>query len=183
MKVYVIRHGKVDYTWSPRCTSREYDRACSEYDAAPVIPFQNGLSAEVFDDLYVSTLSRSRASAAMLFPGRKAKRTSLIDEVPLRSCFDTGIKLPLRFWDIMARLQWRFNFARQPEGHRRTVKRAERFISLICRRGADCAVVTHGFYMLTLLQELQKAGFTMDRTHVSYKNGEYAVAAKPGGRG
>lgn len=180
MKVYVIRHGKVDYAWSERSNSKEFDRECREYDTAPVEPFTNGLSGDAFQDLYISTLSRSRDSAAMLFPGRKAFKTRLADEVPLRSCFDTKKRFPLGFWDCAGRLQWKFNIARQPEGRRKTQKRAALFVAKICRRGADCAVVTHGFYMITLLQELKKAGFSIEDARVAYKNGEFAVAEKKG---
>ncbi len=42
----------------------------------------------------------------------------------------------------------------------------------------DIAVVTHGFYMHTLLQEMKKVGFKMTGTSANFKNGEYAIAEK-----
>lgn len=36
MKVIIIRHGKVDFQWQKRYTSTEFDKACAEYDAAPL---------------------------------------------------------------------------------------------------------------------------------------------------
>ena len=49
---------------------------------------------------------------------------------------------------------------------------------MLCRDDEDCAVVTHGFYMHTLLGEMKKAGFRIDRTHAVYKNGECVIAEK-----
>ena len=176
MKVYVIRHGKVHYEWSARCTSAEFDRECMEYDEAAVEPLESRPTVGEFQDLYASTLSRSRATAKMLFEGRKIKVTPLLDEVPLRSSHNTKKEKSLHYWDVMGRLQWSVNHPRQPEGRRRTRKRARRFVEMICQEGVDCAVVTHGFYMQTLLREMQKAGFAMDKPRKNYKNGECVTA-------
>ena len=178
MKIYVMRHGEVDYTWKERYTSEEFDRACAEYDESPV---KDGRLVALPDDcriVYCSTLSRSKATARKLLSGRKLKISRLINEVPLRSSFDTERKLPLRFWETTGRLQWFWNFKRQPEGRRATRKRAGKLIRLLCREGADCAVVTHGFYMLTLLQELKRAGFRTGSSRANYRNGEIVVAER-----
>lgn len=36
MKIVVVRHGTVDYTWSRWCTSKEFDKECIEYDKATI---------------------------------------------------------------------------------------------------------------------------------------------------
>ena len=32
MKIYLMRHGKVDFKWESFYTSEAFDRACAEYD-------------------------------------------------------------------------------------------------------------------------------------------------------
>ncbi len=99
-------------------------------------------------------------------------------EVPLRSSFDTDKKMPLWFWNISGRLQWFFNNPRQAEGREQTRERAKQFIAMIGNENVDCAVITHGFFMHTLLHEMKKAGFRTDRSSAAYKNGEYIIAER-----
>ena len=56
MKVIVMRHSKVKYIWSKWYTSDEFDKACKEYDRAPIeyteqniteIDYKNGSYAVV----------------------------------------------------------------------------------------------------------------------------------------
>ena len=75
----------------------------------------------------------------------------LINEVPLKSSFDTKTNMPLWFWNLTGRLQWFVNSRRQAEGRRQTRKRVKEFVELIRNDDMDIAVVTHGFYMHTLL--------------------------------
>ena len=84
--------------------------------------------------------------------------------------------MPLWFWNLTGRLQWFINCRRQVEGRRQTRERAKEFVELIKNDDMDVAVVTHGFYMHTLLQEMKKAGFMMTGYSVKFKNGEYVTA-------
>ena len=178
MKVAIIRHGEVDYRWSRRCTSAEFDKECSEYDKAPIKDTSYKTPPVECRKVYISTLPRSLETALKIFGDRNFIATELISEVPLRSGFDTEKKLPLWFWNITGRMQWVFNVSRQAESRRRTKNRARKFVKMLCRADEDCAVVTHGFYMHTLLGEMKKAGFRTDRTHAVYKNGECVIAEK-----
>jgi hypothetical protein len=49
---------------------------------------------------------------------------------------------------------------------------------MISKENTDCAVVTHGFFMHTLLREIKKAGFRTNKSSAAYKNGEYVIAEK-----
>ncbi len=178
MKVVVIRHAEVDFGWSRRCTSKGFDLDCSGYDSAPIRETAFNIPQIGYDRIYISELSRSRDTAGKLFPDGKFITSGLINEVPLRSSFDTKMKLPLWFWNITGRLQWLINSPRQVEGRKQTIERARRFAALISEEYSDCALVTHGFFMHTLLGELKKAGFRFDNSSVNYKNGEYIVAEK-----
>ncbi len=70
--------------------------------------------------------------------------------------------MPLWFWNLTGRFQWFVNSRRQDEGHRQTRERAKEFAGVIRNDDMDVAVVTHGFYMHTLLQELKKKGIQDD---------------------
>ena len=178
MKVIIIRHGKVAYRRSRRCTSEEFDREYAAYDKAPLARAEYTAPQGEFRSIYVSTLPRSRETARLMFPGKDLRESELIHEVPCRSAFDSRIKLPLWLWFFLGRLQWAAGSARQPEKRRDTVKQSRQFIENLCRDGADCAVVTHGFFMHILLWELKKAGFRTDRSRLNFKHGEYVTAAR-----
>ncbi|MCR5604922.1 MAG: hypothetical protein K6G27_14655 [Lachnospiraceae bacterium] len=123
-------------------------------------------------------MSRSRDTAELLFPDGTYYESGLINEVPLKSGFDTKINMPLWFWNLTGRLQWVINCSRQAEGYRQTRERAKEFAALIGKDDLDAAVVTHGFYMHTLLYEMKKAGFRIENSSVRFKNGEYVLAEK-----
>ena len=176
LKITVIRHGKVEYHWSKRYTSKEFDRACREYDAAPVKDAAVSFPENDFQRIYISTLPRSRDTAEQLFGSRSFETTSMIDEVPLRSSRDTEIRLPLWFWNISGRVQWLLGSARQAESRSQTKNRAKAFVDKLCREGADSIIVTHGFFMRVFLREMKKAGFAADRSRIYYKPGESVTA-------
>ena len=125
----------------------------------------------------MSSLPRSRATAENLF-NSSLRQTEWVDEVPLRSSFDTKIRLPLWFWNLSGRLQWFINSSRQLEGRLHTRARAGKMVALLCREGADGVIVTHGFFMFTLLREMKHAGFRISKSHAKYQNGEYVIAKK-----
>ena len=178
MKVIIIRHGKVAYRRSRCCSSEEFDRECAAYDQAPLSRAEYSAPKGEFRRIYVSTLPRSRETARLMFPRSDLQESELIHEVPCRSAFDSRIKLPLWLWFFLGRLQWAAGSAWQPEKRRDTVQRSRQFIEILCRDGADCAVVTHGFFMHILLRELKKAGFRTDRTRLNFKHGEYVTAER-----
>ncbi|MCR5509972.1 MAG: histidine phosphatase family protein [Lachnospiraceae bacterium] len=178
MKAVVLRHAEVDFGWSRRCTSKGFDLDCSGYDSAPIRETAYNIPKIKYKRIYISELSRSRDTADKLFPDGKFIRSGLINEVPLGSSFDTEKKFPLWFWNLTGRLQWFINSTRQVEGRRQTIERARQFAALISEEDSDCAVVTHGFYMHTLLREMKNAGFRIDNSSVNYKNGAYVIAEK-----
>ncbi len=178
MKAVVIRHAELDFCWSRRSTSEGFDADCSGYDSAPVKEIKYEIPQFGYQKIYISELSRSRRTAEMLFPEGSYTESGLINEVPLRSGFDTEKKMLLWFWNILGRLQWFTNNKRQVEGHDQTKERARRFVAMITSENMDCAVVTHGFFMHTLRQEMKKAGFRINKSSAAYKNGECVVAVK-----
>ena len=146
--VVVIRHAEVDFCWSKRCTSAKFDSDCREYDLSPIKNVTYSIPQTLYQKVYVSELSRNKDTAKILFPNEEY--------------FES----------------WLINCRRQAEGRRQTRERAKEFVELIKSDDMDLAVVTHGFYMHTLLQEMKKAGFKMTGYSVKFKNGEYVIAEK-----
>ncbi len=177
MTVTLIRHGKVLHTWKKSCTSAEFDEECRKYDEAPIEDMARIKNADA-TKVYISTLPRSFQTAKMLFGEREFYRTDLINEVPLSSAFDFGKRLPLWVWCAAGRTQWLFNSKMPRETKRDTIKRAENFVKEIAANGGDCFVVTHGFFMQTLIAVMKKHGFTPDKTSVHYRNGQAVVLIK-----
>ena len=178
MKVIIIRHGTVAYDWVRTYSSSEFDKACIQYDKAPIMRMSYDIPDFDSQQVYVSTLPRSRDTALEIFGNKDFICTELADEVPLGSSFNCRIELPLWFWNITGRVQWFLNFNRQTEGRKETKARARKFVELLNTDVSDSAVITHGFYMLTLVKEMRKAGFRISRSGRKYKNGDYVLAEK-----
>ncbi len=178
MKIVIIRHAKVDFDWNGKSTSDMFDSDCIGYDGASIKEIKYKIPLIEYRRIYISELSRSRETAEILFPDRDYIVSGLINEVPLRSSFDTKKKMPLWLWNSSGRLQWFMNSARQIEGRNKTRERARQFVTMISNEDTDCAVVTHGFFMHILLREIKKAGFKTNKSSAAYRNGEYVIAEK-----
>ena len=178
MIVAVIRHAKVDMKWEPLMTSAEYDKGCAAYDEAPVLPVTAKLPPIEFQRIYVSTLPRTAATARQVVGDREFHATSLINEVQAKSGFDTELKLPGFVWSAMHTIQWLANIPRQPETRAQTRRRAKKFVRYLMRKNENCVVFTHGFFMVTLMQEMKKQGFRPDHERLHYRNGEVVICEK-----
>ncbi|MCM1553786.1 MAG: histidine phosphatase, partial [Butyrivibrio sp.] len=71
-----------------------------------------------------------------------------------------------------------FNIHSQKECRRETIYRADQFIEMIIKRETDCIIVTHGFFMHTLLNQMKKKTFQISHTRLNYSNGEYIIAER-----
>ena len=145
MKVIIMRHSKVNYIWSKWYTSAEFDKACKEYDSSFIEHTEQNLSDFNHKNIYISTLSRSKETAIGIFGKSDFRQTGLIDEVPLRSAFDSKIRFRLWFWNFTGRLQWFFNIVRLIEVRFNTLERAKSFVNMLCRDGENAIVITHVF--------------------------------------
>ena len=83
------------YGWRSFYSSEEFDRACREYDRAPIEAAELSVDQTVEGMVYISRLERSKSTALCFYGEVALKQTELLDEVPLRSSFDTELRLPL----------------------------------------------------------------------------------------
>ena len=178
MKIVLIRHGKVNFKWESWYNSEQFTKACSQYDQAPVMKTACSAPDMAYSGYYISTLPRTRETALSVFGEQEYIATDLINEVPLSASCNTGLRLPLLFWNVTGRLQWFFNSGNQKENRAQTEVRAKKFVKLLVEKNEDCAVVTHGFFMHTLVHELKSANFDIDKKSLAYANGEHIVASK-----
>lgn len=160
MRIILIRHEKVDMLWDKKYSSTAYDLACEHYNRCPIAFFDKGYAKLArAGKVYVSELSRTYETAGRLFDGTDFMKTSLLNEVPLRSFKDTERLYPLWVWNFIGRLQWFLGKSRQPESKEKTRIRARKMIKLLEKGQEDCYLVTHGFYMRVLISELRRCGY------------------------
>lgn len=161
MKITIIRHGKVNMKWPKKCSSDDFDMACAEYDRSDLESI-NIIPLDVYTDrIYVSKLLRSVNTAKSLFPDKEYYVMSEISEVPLRSFMDTNKKIPLWIWNVLGRAQWYIGSNRQLENRNDTIQRANKAIDLCESENGDCILVTHGFFMKTLIKVLKNRGYLL----------------------
>lgn len=178
MRVVVIRHGNVHFQWKKWSTSEQFNKDCKMYDEAPVSSLLSDVPEIEAQNIYISSLQRSRTTANLLFGDKDFICTKLIDEVPLCASVTSNRKLPLIYWNVSGRLQWLLNIHSQNECRKETVNRARQFVEMIAKEEKDCIVVTHGFFMHTLLEQMKKQGFHINHTRLSYANGECVIAER-----
>ncbi len=177
MKVYIIRHFKVKHTWKKNCTSAEFDEDCRLYDTAPIEIMRNFAEYKA-EKVYISTLERSFITARAIFGKRDFCKSNLIHEVPLKSAFDSNRRFPLGLWYFLGRMQWLCNNKRQPESRLETKRRAATFVRKLPVRDGDIAVVTHGFFMRTLISQMKKYGFRVVKNRIFYRNGDVVILVR-----
>ena len=178
MKVVIIRHGKVNMQWRKWYTSKQYDRDCANYDFADIVSIGSSPKNVASADIYISTLKRSRQTAEQLFGEGSFLETDLLNEVLLNSFCDCNVLLPLWIWNVMGRLQWLWQSRRQKEKRVDTQKRARQLIRKFLEKERDCILVSHGFFMRTLVRELKKQGFVIEKSGVGIANLAQIIAVK-----
>ena len=112
MKVLIIRHGKVNFNWKAWSTSEQFNEDCKMYDKAPIFPSVFEISWDDYQNIYISSLQRSRETANQIFEGK------------------------------------------------------------------DFIIVTHGFFMHSLINVMKKNAFCISHTRLRYSNGECIVAER-----
>lgn len=179
MRIMIIRHGKVNMKWPKKCSSDDFDMACAEYDRSDLENINITPLDERNDKIYVSMLSRSVNTAKRLFPNKEYYEMPEIGEVPLKSFMDTKKRLPLWMWNVLGRVQWYIGSVRQLEKKNDTIQRANKVIDLCESANEDCILVTHGFFMKTLIRVLKSRGYLLlGNNQLKIKNLQVIFAEK-----
>ncbi len=170
MKIYLMRHFKVNFSWKKMYNSADFDIAYNAYDNSLIIPKNIGLNIS-FKNLYISHLSRTNETFKSLRLTSTPVKTDLLNEVPLKSFTKLPFKIPTTLWFVIGRIQWYFNISRQIEGKRKTNLRIKEFLALIEKEKQDCLIIGHGFYFAQMRIILKKNGY-LGHNIRHYKNGQ-----------
>ena len=171
MKLYLMRHFKVDYQWKTMYTSSEFNSACNLYDKSQIISTSSKEIDLEITVIYVSELSRTNNTAALLGLNKTIIKTELLNEVPMKSFSKLKFKIPTIVWFIVGRIQWYFNCNSKVEGRTKTKQRIQEFLNILEQNKEDCLIIGHGFYFSQMKKELHKRNFLGSNTSY-YKNGE-----------
>ena len=160
MKLGLVRHFKVNIRpGEGRLSSSQFAEAMNNYDSADVTPNKLIINKNEWDICYSSSLPRAVKTAQTIYSG-EIITTDLLGEVPIFPFTKRNITLPSFIWHTAARIAWFKNKPSQPEGRNQTQKRVEEFLNLINSAGKEnILVVSHGFFLSSLVRELLKRGF------------------------
>lgn len=175
MKIILMRHYKVAMHFQRLYTSECFDQAGLEYSHCDVIN-QMAPSLPQYR-LYASTMKRAQQTAQLAFK-RPFEILEGVHEVTIKSYKDTLKPLPLWWWELMGRIQWRFNHKRPYEPYQVTMDRLEGALSRVIANGDDAIIVMHGLVMRYMVKHLRARGFKGPRI-LHAKNGQCFIYERP----
>lgn len=172
MKIILIRHFKVDFKWNFAYDSIDYEKACDNYDNSKVI--KADLVFNTKGIIISSTMIRAIETTQLIFNKPPDISSDLLREVPIKPFVKTSVILPTFIWNIIGRIQWRFNSKNQPETYSESRLRVDNLVDTIITKNEDCVIVAHGWIIKLIINRLIKDKFrglnpTFIRTGFPYK--------------
>ncbi len=167
MEIILMRHYKVNVQFEKRYNSITFDSACDMYNQGNVIPQKAPQLPDYV--VYASPMLRARQTAKLAF-GIEPINLDGVEEVTMRSFIDTRWQFPRWVWELMGRLQWRFQSERPLEKHIQTMQRLDRAIETLEATSKSSIIVMHGLAMRYMVKVLRSRGFS-GPTIIHAKNG------------
>lgn len=159
MKIGVVRHFKVDYKAKKMMNSNDFEHYVVSYDNASVIENKVDLEYIQWDKCYCSDLARAVITAKSIYD-KELEITDLLREVTMFPVKKVQFKIPSFLWSISSRIAWRLNHVSQLETAEYTRRRAKEFLcKLDLKEDKNILIVSHGFFLITLINELKLLGF------------------------
>ncbi len=156
MKIILMRHYKVALKFENYYNSETFDKDSQRYNETPVLD-QAGPILPPYR-LYASSMLRAQLTAQLAF-NRPIDILAGVQEVTMKSYRDTNRHFPKWWWELMGRLQWRFNHNRPHETYKETMSRLEKALIELIEKDEDAIVVMHGLAMRYMVKVLRKHGF------------------------
>lgn len=155
--IYLMRHFKVDDACEKKVfNSKEIDVWVDRYDEFPLIT--KNLILPKIDKTYTSELNRSKRSAQYL--KLTYESNILFNEVSTKTFIDTNFRFPKILWLITGRVLWSMGAIKRSETKKQTYKRAKEAAKLLIEsKKENTLVISHGFFMRILSEELKLRGF------------------------
>jgi broad specificity phosphatase PhoE len=159
MKIGLVRHFKVDYKAKKMMNYSEFEEYVTSYDKKAVIEKTIDLGCIQWNKCYCSDLTRAVITAKSIYD-KELEITDLLREVKMYPVKKLRIRMPSFLWSISSRIAWKLNHSSQLETASYTRKRAEEFLSkLDLDSDENILIVSHGFFLITLIDELRLLGF------------------------
>ena len=149
MKIILIRHFKVDFNWNFAYNSIDYEKAIENYDSSKVI--KADLAINTNEIVISSTMIRAVETTRFIFGKSPDIFSDLLREVPIKPFVKTSVILPTFIWNIIGRIQWRFNSKNQPETYMESRLRVDNLIDTIITKNEDCIIVAHGWIIKLII--------------------------------
>lgn len=162
MKIGIVRHYKVDYEPKKLMNYSDFNNYIADYDKASIIQNEINLNGYKWDKCYCSDLKRAIETSLSIFNGN-IETTELLREVIMYPVIKLQYKIPNFIWSISSRIAWKINHKSQLESINDTRKRAKEFLSFIdINKNENILIVSHGFFLITLIEGLKALGFKGD---------------------
>ena len=159
MKIGIVRHFKVDCNARKMMNSDDFEEYITSYDNALVIENKINLGDSKWNKCYCSDLKRAIMTARSIYD-KEIEITDLLREVKMYPVKKSQLKIPSFIWGISSRIAWNLNHASQLETATYTRERAKEFLSkLDLNSDENILVVSHGFFLVTLIKKMKLLGF------------------------
>lgn len=177
MRIGVVRHFKVDYKAKRMMSSSDFEEYVTSYDNSSVIENKIDLEYSQWNKCYSSDLKRAIITAKNIYD-KELEITELLREVKMYPVKKLQLKIPSYLWSISSRIAWKLNHGSQLETITYTRKRAKEFLDKLDLNGDEnILIVSHGFFLITLVNELKLLGFKGDIPR-KMKNGYLYILEK-----
>jgi broad specificity phosphatase PhoE len=172
MKIGLVRHFKVDQQM-PKGFLIDYDALTdwfTKYDEADVHYTHVDLSAVNWERCYTSTMSRAYNTARHIYKGEIQPLDDL-REVSVLDLMNKKRKLPIILWAILIKRKT----LSANEITASTKKKLADFVdAILLKHEKEILIVSHGFIMMLLQQELLARGFSGEQFR-NPKNGKVYI--------
>jgi len=173
MKIYLVRHFKVDYrpskTWM---NSNEFNQWVNIYNESELLEETEMINKTELSDFCLSSDLRRAIKTAETLHNGLITTSTLLREIDVKAVFKTRMRLHYNIWLLMGRLAWYFSHGSQSETREQTILRVRNIIDMIeARKESNILVVSHGALMRYLAKELRKRGYR-GRRFLKPENGE-----------
>jgi broad specificity phosphatase PhoE len=176
LQIFLVRHGRPSCDERSRIRGRDYPTWVRNYSAAPldlaVMPPGELVSyAANAGCVITSSISRARASAALLAPDRPILAEPLFDEAAMPHDIGLDVALSPGVWDFWARVAWFFGRSRGGESLGQALTRAraatQRLAELAHEHGS-VMLVGHGMMNALIRHQLRRTGWSTSALRSAY---------------
>jgi broad specificity phosphatase PhoE len=165
MKIGLIRHFKVDLSFPRRWLLSPDDVAewFAQYETGELMYTQSDLGGVDWQVCYSSPLGRALITANYIYNG-EVLQSDVLKELNALPLMRTRMRLPFIVWAILVRMK----YASSNDVVIKFKNDIAEFVEdLLAKEQRDILIVSHGFVMLCIQDELRKRGFTGKRVKPS----------------